>query len=163
MFERTNRSAGALHVEITLADGRKLKGKFVAQQDRTLPEVLNSPAPFVEFELADAQRTFVAKSTLQTVTPVNVAPLPRLPQLRDNIADPYSLLGVTAEATHDQVRQAYIQLAKSYHPDCYATTALPGGKYASTFRPWHGTSTPPTRTCKRRGKSPRRSLPADLR
>jgi DnaJ-domain-containing protein 1 len=126
MFERTNRAAGALHVEITLADGRKLKGKFVAQQDRSLPEVLNSPTPFVEFELADAQRTFVAKSTLQTVTQVNVTPLPRLPQVRDNISDPYAFLGVTAEATHDQVRQAYIQLAKSYHPDCYATTALPG-------------------------------------
>ena len=157
MFEKTNRSAGALHVEITLADGRKLKGKFVAQQDRTLPEVLNSPAPFVEFELADAQRTFVAKSTLQTVTPVNVAPLPRLPQLRDNIADPYSLLGVTAEATHDQVRQAYIQLAKSYHPTA-TQRLLCRGKYASTSRPWHGTSTPPTRTCKRRGKSHRRNF-----
>ena len=61
MFERTNRAAGALHVEITLADGRKLKGKIVAQQDRSLPEVLNSPTPFVEFELADRTANFCSE------------------------------------------------------------------------------------------------------
>ena len=30
-----------------------------------------------------------------------------------------------AGATHDKIRQAYIELAKIYHPDRYATVTLP--------------------------------------
>ena len=35
------------------------------------------------------------------------------------------MLGVTPGATREEIRQAYLALAKVYHPDRYATAELP--------------------------------------
>ena len=68
MFDRSSRPDGPLAVQITLADGRELNGTFIVPPGRTLPEVLNGPMGFIEFEPAGAPRTFIAKSCLQAVT-----------------------------------------------------------------------------------------------
>lgn len=72
MFDRSNRAA-PLCVEITLTDGRKLEGKFLVPQGRALAEILNGPASFIEFQVATGERTFIAKSSIQTATPLEVA------------------------------------------------------------------------------------------
>ncbi len=38
--------------------------------------------------------------------------------------DPYSVLGITPEATDDEVKQAYRTLARKYHPDNYQNNPL---------------------------------------
>lgn len=38
--------------------------------------------------------------------------------------DPYKILGVSPSATDDEIKQAYRQLAKKYHPDQYAGNPL---------------------------------------
>ena len=38
--------------------------------------------------------------------------------------DPYSVLGVPRTASEDEIRNAYKQLAKKYHPDNYASSPL---------------------------------------
>ena len=43
------------------------------------------------------------------------------------MADPYQILGVTREATQDDIRKAYRRLAKMHHPDLH-----PGNKDAET-------------------------------
>ena len=71
MFDRSNRTDGPLNVEITLASGRQLSGKFVAPPGRSVSEALNGPSTFIEYEPVGEQRTFIAKSALESVKPLN--------------------------------------------------------------------------------------------
>lgn len=46
-------------------------------------------------------------------------------QLRGSIRDCYSLLNVTDSSSDDEVRDAYLKLAKVYHPDSGTASADP--------------------------------------
>jgi hypothetical protein len=72
MFDRSNRTEGPISVEITFTNGRQLSGVFVLPPGRTMPEALNGPSAFIEFEPTGQHRTFVAKCALQCVTPLKL-------------------------------------------------------------------------------------------
>ena len=42
------------------------------------------------------------------------------------IGDPYEVLGVSPKASNDQVKRAYRDLSRKYHPDSYADNPLAG-------------------------------------
>ncbi|XP_061180349.1 dnaJ homolog subfamily C member 28-like [Saccostrea echinata] len=46
-------------------------------------------------------------------------------QLRSNIKDCYSILNVTDDSSDDEVKEAYLRLAKVYHPDSGTSSADP--------------------------------------
>jgi DnaJ domain len=111
-----------------LSDGQRLIGKLLLPPGRTLPEVLNGQAAFIEFQPSDGPRMFIAKSALHNVTPATVPP--PAPDLWAGPSqgpgfDPFAVLGIDADATHELARQAYHKLAMVYHPDRYATADLP--------------------------------------
>ena len=41
-----------------------------------------------------------------------------------NITDPYQILGVSQNATDDEVKKAYRELSRKYHPDANAGNPL---------------------------------------
>ncbi len=129
MFDRhkSSRADGPLCVEIALEGGRDLKGKFAVPADRALTEVLNGPSNFIEFEPFGGERMFIAKSALRSVKELNMPPAPLLGagSKTPGAFDPYAILGVSAGANPEEVRRAYLTLAKTYHPDRYATAELP--------------------------------------
>ena len=126
MFERNridNVELTAVSVEATLADGCLMRGRIATPPGRGLAEALNGPGSFIEFEAFDGDRIFLAKSALQAVKPLQV---PRAADPRQRIRDldgfdPRGVLGVSADAPWDEVRGAYYALAKTYHPDRYAS------------------------------------------
>jgi hypothetical protein len=132
MFER-NRidnipEASAIPVEITLADGSLVKGKLLVAVGKTVADALNAGGGFVEFEPYGGERSFVAKAQLAAVKLVGVPKAPNLnARLKDiDGFDPFAVLGVQVGSSREEVRQAYFSLAKTYHPDRYATAELPG-------------------------------------
>lgn len=129
MFDRgkTDRSDGPGYAEITLEGGRELKGKFNIPQGRSLTDILNSTSSFIEFEPFGGERIFIAKSAMQEIKPTNLAGAPKLAAgPNENEAfDPYAILRIERDAGAEDVRRAYLVLAKAYHPDRYATVDLP--------------------------------------
>jgi hypothetical protein len=129
MFERGKgeRAEGPVAVEITLEDGKRLQGKLIVPAGRSLAEALNGSLAFVEFQPHDGERTFIAKSALHCVTPTNVPPAADLwaGPTQGADFDPYAILGIDASSTREHAREAYLKLAKAYHPDRYAATDLP--------------------------------------
>ena len=130
MFERNKIDTleqSLLSVELTLADGRVLTGKVAVPTGRGLVDLLNGQATFLEFTPFEGERTFVAKSTLAAVRSLDVARPSGLAQrVRDlDEFDPRGVLGVGFEAPFEDVRQAFLKLAKVYHPDRYSNVELP--------------------------------------
>jgi hypothetical protein len=127
VFDRNRTSEGPISVEITLHDGRELRGRLTLPPGRTLTEVLNGSATFVDFEPFGSERTYLAKSALHAIRPLELPSAPSLGGGRrsSDAVDPFAVLGVPADAGKDEVRQAYLRLAKVYHPDRYSMAELP--------------------------------------
>lgn len=132
MFER-NRVDNSLQqmavpAEIKLRDGTVHKGKFLIAAARSIFEVLNGDTKFLEFETYDGVRTLIAKATLDTINIVQVPSTSGLKaRLNDgDTFDPHSVLGLVRGAPWEEIRQAYVKLSKTYHPDLYANVVLPG-------------------------------------
>lgn len=131
MFER-NRVDNTLEqaaagVEITLDDGRTLKGKLAIPMSRSLFEVLNSDSRFVDFEPYDGERQFIAKAALRSVRLLTTAKPQSLEARLVDLDgfDPWRILGLARGAGRDELRSAFHARAKAYHPDRYATAELP--------------------------------------
>ena len=130
MFERNKPDTmeqGAIAVEIVLDDASTVAGKLLIAASRTVFDVLNGPALFLEFEPFEGERRFIAKSALKAVKLLAGAkPLNLAQRVRDlDGFDPHMILGVKPGAAWDDVRAAYLTLAKTYHPDRFATAELP--------------------------------------
>lgn len=130
MFER-NRVDNSLQqtavaAEVTLLTGEVRKGRFVITASRSLADVLNGDGQFMDFEPFDGHRAFIAKSQLVSVKPLPAPSAAMLPKAREQEGfNPHAILGVAAGSTPELVRQAYVALAKTYHPDRYAGVDLP--------------------------------------
>jgi len=133
MFERNRVDNTVQHTyatvpaELTLDDGRALKGKFVVPVSKPFYEVLNGSGAFLEFEPYGGERGYIAKSSIVSVRLTGVPAAQSLESRLREIDgfDPYGVLGVQRGATFEDVRHAYHRLAKTYHPDRYANADLP--------------------------------------
>ena len=131
MFERNQSDSrankGIVSAQITLDDGRVLVGKFIIPVTKSIFEVLNGACGFVDFETSQGERELVCKQALRTIKLLSV---PKSDDLENRLRDcggfdPRAILGVSAGADWDEIRAAYLALAKVYHPDRYSNMELP--------------------------------------
>lgn len=124
-YQRLNRSP--VSVSITLAGGQTLRGTLFVPKTKSLMEELNRGEPFVEFESYDGTRMFIARTNIASVKEFSI---PRVDQLDKKVDmldqfDAHQVLGVRSDADRTAIRQAYLNLAKTYHPDRFARMDLP--------------------------------------
>jgi hypothetical protein len=134
MFERnridnanSNAHQTAVPAELTLADGEALIGHLIINSARAIADVLNGETQFIEFEPFESPRRYIAKSAIRAVRVVDASSASALDARRplSGEFDPYAALGVSRDAEWDDIRQAYLRLAKAYHADRYASVELP--------------------------------------
>jgi hypothetical protein len=134
MFERnrvdnTNNSMHqtAVPAELTLATGEIMAGHLVINSARAIADVLNGENSFIEFEPLGSSRRYLSKSSICSVRVVDAANANALDARRplSGEFDPYAALGLTRDAEWEDIRQAYLRLAKAYHADRYASVELP--------------------------------------
>jgi DnaJ-domain-containing protein 1 len=114
-------------VEVGLVDGSLLKGQVLLQRNRALRDVFNAPEPFLDFDSFEHGPMVLAKAAIRCVRALS---LPQADQLARGLdatdaMDPFQILGVSRGADRDTVRTAYIERARTYHPDRYVSMNLP--------------------------------------
>ncbi len=130
MFER-NRVDSAkpmigIPVEIEYQSGASEPGKLNLPRGRTVMDALNGDGLFVEFEPYGGAPGYLSKSHIASIKPMHETQRPALvADRREADFDPHTILGVAPGCSWDDVRQAYLLLSKTYHPDRYAGVALP--------------------------------------
>lgn len=131
MFERTkvdnSRDVAAAPAAIELDDGRRLSGRFLIARSKTLVDVLNGPAQFVEFEPYDGEAQIIAKAAIRSLQLIS-APGGRNAASTIRVSDefnPYEVLGLAKGASRAEVRAAFHKRSLTYHPDRYSQAQLP--------------------------------------
>ena len=125
MFERAHENR--LSVIVTMADGEVLQGSVRLPLSNKLADAVNNPEPFLDFVTPTGERCFIAKHGVRKIEPFNAPRADHLDRhdVNDSRFDPYQVLGVSKEAGPASIKQAYHQLARSYHPDRFAGLELP--------------------------------------
>jgi DnaJ-domain-containing protein 1 len=131
MFERQRTSATApemrILVTLTLNEGEVMRGTVRLPLSGRLVDAVNNADQFLDIETLDGDRLFIAKHSVRKVETFEI---PRSDQLsrrsaRTGTFDPYEVLGLPKGATAEAVREAYLHLARIYHPDRFAGLELP--------------------------------------
>jgi DnaJ domain len=130
MFERNpvdTKAETMVAVEVSLVDGSKIAGRAVLAPGKGVHKLLDGTDAFIYVDGFDGEGAFVPKSDirgLKVIQPGKPTALSLgVPDART--FDPYRVLGLTKGATFEEIRAAYHQLTKMYHPDRYASIELP--------------------------------------
>ena len=131
MFERNkvdncqDRTTVAARIE--LDDGRLVSGRFPIARSKSLIDVLNGPAQFIDFAPYDGDIEVISKSSIRRLRTFSTPShgRPSMPVMQTDEFNPYVVLGLETGASRSAIRAAYRQQSMKYHPDRYSSTALP--------------------------------------
>jgi DnaJ-class molecular chaperone len=99
----------------------------MVSRGKGIADLLNSGSVFLDFESHGGERSYIAKSQVAVLRLLDLAMPAPLSQRLNGLdeLEPHRILGIEPEAEQEEIRQAYLRMAKGYHPDCYANVELP--------------------------------------
>jgi DnaJ domain len=127
MFSSTAQSQRAL-AKITLTDGKSQIVSVKLPMSGKLTDAFNNTEAFIDIISGDGTQQVINKAI---VARAEAADPPRagLNQQRRSSDksgfNPYAVLGIEKSASAEEMRNAYLALVKTYHPDRYASLDLP--------------------------------------
>ncbi len=119
--ERVNRA----QVLLTLTDNSVITASVRLSLSNRLGDTLNNPEPFLDALTSSGQQIFIAKSSIRSVRSANAPKSDQLDDMRLAGFDPYAVLKVARGASVEEIKHAYYQMARLYHPDRLASYELP--------------------------------------
>lgn len=125
MFDRSHESR--VPVVISMVGGETMSGSIRLPLSNKLVDAINGKEPFIDFCSIDGAQYFLAKHSVRSVEAIQAPQANQLnrPERIDAAFDPYQILGLPKGASEASIKQAYHQLARSYHPDRFASIDLP--------------------------------------
>jgi len=115
-----------LPVILRMKDQRELHGDILVNLGGALDRTLNNETKFISFLGADQTEKMIAKDGILEVEARKATKSRALPsEGKVDSSDPYVLLGLEKTATDEQIRAAFLERAKEYHADRFASVNLP--------------------------------------
>jgi DnaJ-domain-containing protein 1 len=119
---------------LTMRQGRSEACAILAPAHHALRQSLNDDGPFIEIEAEDGGQAFVLKAEIARID-LHEAAEPRpgdgdskayaKDYSRFEASDARLVLGVSVDATKEEVHAKWRELAKAYHPDRLTALGLP--------------------------------------
>lgn len=114
-------------VDIKLVDGSTLKGTLLLQREKTLTELFLGTEPFLDFTCSVGGDLVLSKLAVATVRQCKQTPAEQLEQRKKMLqkSESFAVLKLPKTATREQVQEAYVRLASTYHPDRFRNIEMP--------------------------------------
>ena len=114
-------------VILTLVDGETLKGAIAIHKNGRLGDLLNGSDRYVLFKTNSGEPIYLAQTTIAAVQSNEKPSARQLDMSLKNLEDinPYLILKVKPGASKADLRHAYHELIKHYHPDQFVNVKLP--------------------------------------
>jgi hypothetical protein len=108
----------AADVEIELEGGKVVTGTLFIKPQGRLQDMMNDEREFMPFFATDGRFMVIKKTACVLVSPAST----EAKEYTGN--NPYQILGVSDNATMDQIKEAYLGLVAENHPDRLASMNL---------------------------------------
>ncbi len=114
-------------VILTLVDGETLKGAIAISKNGRLGDLLNGSDRYVLFKTNSGEPVYLSQTTIAAVQSNEKPSARQLDVSLKNLEEinPYLILRVKPGTSKADLRNAYHQLVKHYHPDQFANVKLP--------------------------------------
>jgi DnaJ-domain-containing protein 1 len=126
MFENTTSQRALVNLE--LKDGSRLMASMRLAMSGKLNDILNNTDRFLDILGADGEQYFLSKDLVQRASIAN-PPKAELNLNRRTVDgksfNAWAVLGIASGSSHEEIRAAYRNLVKLYHPDRLANLDLP--------------------------------------
>lgn len=119
MKDTSFRSKQKVRVDLQLEDGSVLDGFIFCSQGERISDVLNDVREFIPFETHTCDIMMLRKGVIASIVAQEVD------KKKPVSTDPYEILGVSKTADRDDVKHAYHEKVRLYHPDKLNSLDLP--------------------------------------
>ncbi len=115
----------AIPVRIVYDDGTEVEGSILIPKLSDFSELLSACGPFLTFSSEDGEKSFIATGKIRTVEILGVPKVKPLDSRKRESENPYSILGVSTDATEADIKKAFHVKSKEYHPDRFMAVDPP--------------------------------------